>query len=276
MKDYHKLEEDLFARWQAKSNQLEKEKESESLNVVKDGMMYRGKITFEKDDWDREQGDEYERWESAPLRLLMLTKENISDCGDNDSWDKRQEIACNNKEAYEECRTTYPKFYKNYIRWIYCMLKPEKVNGLWQAPSFDEASDWKKSMRYMTDEAPLVRMNVKKQSGGTSITNSVLESYINDYADEIIEQINIYDANIIFCCGHGSLIRPLLKERVLPDLEQVDEKGNWMYYSPTRKVLVVDGYHPSQRTYTHEDVYNWLKEAYEDFLQQYPGFPMGI
>lgn len=148
------------------------------------------------------------------------------------------------------------------------MLKPKKDNGRWQVPPFDEASSWKKSMRYMTDEAPLVRINVKKQSGGTSITNSVLKSYINDYADEIIEQINIYDANILFCCGPGLgvAIRRLIKERILPDLEMVSN-NEWMYYSQSNKILVVDGYHPSCRK-SHEEIYNNLKDAYEDFLNK--------
>lgn len=300
MKEYHKLEDDLFARWRAKWDTEDPKIQKlhrlvggefcKSPDVIPDGMMYRGEITFDKGDWDRKQGDEYERWENAPLRLIMLTKDNIADCEDgngnrNTSWDKRYEIACNTMEGYQQCQIYggQTKFYPNYIRWIYCMLKPKKVNGRWQAPSFEEASNWKKSMRYMIKEAPLVRVNVKKQTGSSTkgIPNYILKWFIDAYADEIIEQINIYGANIIFCCGHDNLdtyIPNLLKESIFPDLKHVAEDNNTMLYSPSHKVLVVKGYHPSCRNNInpHEDIYNNLKEAYEDFLQQYPGFPMGI
>lgn len=281
MKDYHKLENELFARWEAKSNRLEIEKNRsdkdncKSTNVIPDGMMYRGEIIFQdNNDWDRKCGDEYIRWEKAPLRLIMLTKDNINDVDDKYSWDKRLEIACNNKEDYEKCRTTYPKFYKNYIRWIYCMLTPEIKDEHWKVKTFDEADDFSKSMKYMIHEAPLVRINVKKQTGGTSIKDNVLRKYVNDYADEIVEQIKIYDANILFCCEPHRIILKLIKEKILKDLEDVNGK-DWMYYSPTKKVLVVHSYHPGLRHRTHESVYNDLKDAYEDFLQRYPDFPLG-
>lgn len=163
------------------------------------------------------------------------------------------------------------------------MLTPEMKEGRWIVKTFDEANDFSLSMKYMIHEAPLVRMNVKKQTGSSTkgIPNYILKWFIDAYADEIIEQINIYGANIIFCCGHGNLdtyIPNLLKESIFPDLKHVAEDNNTMLYSPSHKVLVVKGYHPSCRNNInpHEDIYNNLKEAYEDFLQQQKDFFIGI
>ena len=273
MKDYHKLENELFARWEAKSKRLEIEKGRlgedycKSTDVIPDGMMYRGDFIFQdNNDWDRKCGDEYIRWEKAPLRLIMLTKDNI------DEWDKRHEIACNTQEQYDNCIPAYPKFYKNYIRWIYCMLTPEIKDGLWTVKTFDDADDFSKSMKYMINEAPLVRINVKKQTGGASIKDNVLREYVNDYADEIIEQISFYDANVLFSCEPHGIILSLIRERLLPDLEKFQER---LFYSSSQNVLVVNYYHPSGYAYAHKDLYEWLKAEYEDFLndERYGNFP---
>lgn len=287
MKDYHKLENELFARWEAKWNsedpkiqklhRLEGGDYCKSSEVVPDGMMYRGEISFFQDKdgknySDREPGDEYERWEKAPLRLIMLTKDNINDVDDKSSWDKRLEIACNNKEAYEKCRTTHPNFYKNYIRWIYCMLTPEMKKGRWIVKTFDEANDFSLSMKYMIHEAPLVRMNVKKQVGSSKIHSYILKWFIDAYEDEIVDQIRIYNANILFCCEKEGHIKNLIESRMLLDLKNVND---YMFYSSSERVLVVNFFHPSYHWKNDEDLYVTLQKAYKDFLQRYPDFPFG-
>lgn len=262
MKDYHTLEDELFNEWEAKS----KLQETENYEIVPDGMMRRGAIN---DDWDRDEGKEYELWENAPLRLIMLTKENI------DNLDKRHETGFDG-----EGNVVHKSFYPNYLRWVYCMLKPEMKNGHWKVKSFEEASDFDKNREYLINKAPLVRINVKKQVGDSSIKDPILRKYVRNYADEIVKQINLYDANILFCCEPQGIILGLIKEKILTDdLEDVNKedvnKKDWMYYSPTKKVLVVHSFHPGLHHRTHESVYNDLKDAYEDFLQRYPGFPFG-
>lgn len=115
MKDYHKLENELFARWEAKWNsedpkiqklhRLEGGDYCKCRKVVRDGMMYRGRIKFYPDgECERQSGDEYKRWEKAPLRLIMLTKDNIDD------WDKRSETACDTQEQYDKLDACLPWF----------------------------------------------------------------------------------------------------------------------------------------------------------------------
>lgn len=256
MKDYHDLEEKLFEEWEKKSKILE----TENYEIIKDGMMRRGAIN---DDWDREVGGEYSLWEKAQLRLIMLTKENIDDL------DKRHETGFD-----KNGNVNYKRFYSNYLRWVYCMLKPEMKDGDWKVKSFEEASDFNKNREYLINETPLVRINVKKQLGGSSIDDPTLKKYVRNYADEIVEQISLYGANILFCCEPHGIILGLIKEKILTDLEDVNNK-DWMYYSPTNKVLVVHSYHPGLRHRTHESVYNDLKDAYKDFLKLYPDFPLG-
>lgn len=259
MKDYHKLEEDIFKRWNRASiangdGELKNE----------DGLLFRGKIIFDGEGGrTRQPGKEETLWHNAPKRLLFLTKETPDYGCDDNCWDLRTETATD----YEtDTEPRHKVFYSNYIRWAYGILN---ISPKGKTKSFEEASNWAKSLNYFIKEAPLARVNIKKQQGGPSTkANNLIES-VNKYSEFVLEQISLYDADIFFCCGNDTY-NALSKiwSKYLPHLEEIND---WMYYSKSKKKLVINSWHPSARK-KHKEMYDSLMEAYEEFLQRFPVF----
>lgn len=230
----HDREKCLMREWQALS-----EKYGDGTDLSYDGLLFRGEIFYEKGCWHRKTGEEESQWQRAKHRLLILTK----DINDDEAWDIRQETGRLNKVAYSYERAI--PFYKNLRMWSYGLL--QSVSGVF--PTFDEARDMSRSGPFY-ETAPIARVNCKKQAGGSSIADNVLMDYIERYAVLLKKQIDLYDADIILCCGYSgnrNIIMDFVKSQCLTDLVQVPDTGNWIYHSPSTSKLVINSYHPSAR-----------------------------
>ena len=233
----HEKEEELFARWEtAMAANVHK-------NFVKDGLLYRGGARSEKEDsglyvWGTIEGDDDEIWNSAPRRLLIVSK----DLNDDVAWDIRTETGykntCNDDFDWECVKP----FYKRLRAWSYGLLKTDN-NGT--SPCFDDAANMDNSAPFYL-EAPIARMNVKKVCGGGSLADSVLQEHLKDYKDYIIEQLDIYEkADIILSCS--SAIKDFIKDYYIKDLTRYDEYGDWVYYSLSTSKILINAFHPSAR-----------------------------
>ena len=120
------------------------------------------------------------------------------------------------------------------------------------------------------ENAPIARVNCKKQPDIKTASNLVMQKYLRDYADLLKEQISLYDADIILCIGGQGVMVKYLKEHVYTDLEQYNEH---IYYSPKAGVVVVKQYHPNYNVYSRQEMYTSLIKDYQDFLKKYPEFP---
>lgn len=252
MRQIHQTEEEIQKRW---LEAAENNNDAESLCT--DGLLFRGPIRYTNGCWNREKGDEEMRWSQAPRRLLFLTK----DLNDDDGWDIRQETGRYNEIAFSYERAI--SFYKNLRMWSYLLLTatPQSI------PSFKQARDMNVSGPFY-EIAPIARINCKKQIGGNSISDATLMNYLKQYADLLKEQIALYDANIIYCCGFSddrNIILDFVRSHYLTDIMPVPGSEGWFYYSPSTGKLVVDSYHPSARI-GYEETYLDLADAYEKTL----------
>lgn len=224
-------------------------------NLVTDGLLFRGKIYYENGCWHREEGEEERQWIDASRRLMILTK----DLDDIDAWDIRQETGRRNTVAFDY--NSSAPFYKNLRMWVYGLLNMK--GG--RCPDYGIASNMDISGPYY-EKAPLVRINCKKQCGGASINDNVLDIYLTRYADLLKSQIELYDASILLCCGckgGNNVILNFVRSFYLTDLECVPGTGNWIYYSPSTRKLVINSYHPSSRI-GYEQNYVGMMDAYEE------------
>lgn len=234
IKDIHTNECRLFNLWEKASIA-----NGETAGLCTDGLLYRGRIYYEDGYWYREPGDEEAQWRDAPRRLLILTK----DLNDTVGWDIRQETGRANTVAFSYDRAA--PFYKNLRMWSYGLLNVTAS----RYPDFTEASNMNISGPFY-ESAPIARVNTKKQIGRSSIHNSVLMQYLDRYAPLLKEQIEIYDANIILCCGfsaNSNLILDFVRSQYLPDLAPVPGTGDWIYHSPSTGKIAVNSFHPSAR-----------------------------
>jgi uracil-DNA glycosylase len=114
-------------------------------------------------------------------------------------------------------------------------------------------------------------VNCKKTVGSEKCPNAVLRKHLETYGDLLQEQIALYDADIILCCGGSDLIKDFIKEKYLPDLEAV-EGTDWMYFSRSTNKLVVNSYHPSYMGCSPEKIYESMMWGMKKFLEQFPTF----
>lgn len=251
--EIHKREEEIQEEWlrMATAN-------NDAESLCTDGLLFRGPISYEDGFWSRVKGDEERRWLEAPRRLLILTK----DLNDDEGWDIRQETGRYNEIAFSYERAI--AFYKNLRMWSYLMLFGQIGN----MPTFKTARDMNVTGPFY-ESAPIARVNCKKQVGNGSISDATLMRYLEAYAPLLKQQIALYDANIIYCCGFSNernIILDFVRAHYLPDLMPIPGCDGWFYYSPSARKLVVDSYHPSARI-GYEDTFYDLEKAFEVALK---------
>lgn len=247
---YKELEDDLFKRWILESN---KNKDGGKLEFVKDGLLFKGRIEYENGFWTRYPGDESNNWHNSKVRILVLTKDL-----NGDPWDIRSETGRKNncEKGYIKINT---RFYKNYMNLCSGIFELLNNNKLYTFKDIGLNQKSRKTFEHM----PLVRMNCKKQAGTSSISNSKLKKYLDKYKSFIIEQLDIYDANIILCCGGSSIIKNFVAKEYIKDLELINY---WIYYSRSTKKIIIDSYHFSY-IYSHEQFYKDLMNSLNDALK---------
>ncbi len=236
MNKYYEKEEELFKRW--KTRMIENEPMSD---FVPDGILYRGEIDYvsNQDDtgyWTRARGHEALQWDSAAKRLLILTK----DLHDVSAWDIREETGRLNNIDKESVKTETKYFYPNLTLWAYSILNAMSGNDI---TDYDMTPSWDK-LRKFYETAPISRVNCKKSLGGASCPDDVLQYHLETYGDLLLEQIMIYDADIILCCGGGGRIKNFIVKNYLPDLKPISET-EWLYHSPSSNKILIDSFHPS-------------------------------
>lgn len=257
-----------MSKYFEKENVLFKEEWSVRLKTnepdadfVPDGLLYRGPATSDGKYWRRNIGNESRQWDTASKRLLILTK----DLNDEDAWDIREEMGRLNFTG-GQIRTCRSFFYSNLTLWSYALINASDGNEIADyemTPSWDE-------LREFYETAPIARVNCKKSLGKSSCPANLLNMHLHTYGDLLLRQIEMYDADIILCCGGNGLIKDFIAEKYLQDLEQISEEG-WMYFSPLHNKLVVNSLHPSYKK-SKEWSYQEMMKDMKRFLNKYPDF----
>lgn len=253
MKTMKQKEREILDRWKVYSATCE-----ETESFAEDGLLYRGNIYFEKNCWHREEGNEEHLWVKALKRVAFLTK----DLNDEEPWDIHEETGRYNHVAFQ-----YEKaipFYKNLRMWFYGIVNTTAEETI----PYKMARNMEITGPYY-EQAPVVHINCKKQCGKGTLDNAVLSTYLSRYAPYLQEQIKLYDANILICCGYANginLILNFVRSQYLPDLISIPDTADWIYYSPSTGKIVINAYHPSHRI-GYESIFTQMIDAYQQALQ---------
>ena len=261
MVTYKAREEALFARWKEACRQ--KDGIDPDTDFACDGVLYRGAYELIGGCWERRPGNETELWNNASCRLLILTKDTTRASGMDDV---RIETARKNRTGVEVVAATTP-FHRNLTLWSYALLNAIQGGEVY---SYDNAPSWDElSTHYAT--VPIARVNCKKQIGVSTIDDVELGAHIERYASFLTEQIVMYDADIILCCG--GVIKDFVKRCYLPDLVQFSSDA-WVYYSPTTGQVVIDSYHPTfARSFEKIELYyTQMMNDVQAFLLRHPQY----
>jgi hypothetical protein len=252
--NYHEKEEKLFSRWAQRARRFH-----DSEDIAKDGLLYRGDIWFDGYCQVHKRANEEQLWDDAGMRMLVLTKELY----DEDGWDIRSESG--RVPSPRLTVRTAQRFFPNLELWVYGLMNiPDR-----KVMSYSRA-DNPTRLQGFYENAPIARVNCKTQCDRKAVSNTVLQKYLDNYADLLKEQITMYDADIILCLGGQGIMVKFIREHIFEDLQDINEH---CYYSPSSGVLVVKQYHPNYNVYSREEMYSNMMYDYQAFIKATPNFP---
>lgn len=254
----------ILQKWK---EQIEKFGE-DPKKFASDGIMFRGEIdqyfADENERWSNPK-KENELWENAPIRYLFLTKDqNAGDDDEAKAWDVRGETGRSNKDS----SSIRYLFYRNLMYILYGL-----INSTDALCGYEDFTNEQAIQTY--DSAPLARINVKKQAGGSSIDNKKLKEHIERYKEFLVEQITALDADVLICCGYsesiedtGNIILNFLNKEIY-NFTKINE---WIYYDDKTKKVAINAWHLSYRGVKQKDFFEGLVTAYHKFIIEHPDF----
>lgn len=277
--NYVKNNQDILNRWKAQFC-LDKSKESEYKNCnpadyfAEDGIMFRGLPICKETKWDNNKstykwehasnGEENRLWETAPLRILYLTKDQYT-YGDK-TWDVRAESYRHLDPNATENDLSSIRFHVNLVYSLFGILKTTPAEMM-EYDDFTNAEALK-----LSEEAIFARVNCRKEYGDSSCSDDKLSKAINDYKDFLREQICALDADLFICCGShndNNIILNTLNEFYHDKFKYV---GYATWYNEEDNKLAIDSYHLSYMKGGYKQRYEDIVKPYFDFLREHQGF----
>jgi hypothetical protein len=262
-RSYKEREDELFERW------MQVYRDRDGINPEEDfafdGVLYRGEYVQVGGCWERKPGNETQLWDSSRCRLLILTKDTTRSSGMDDV---RIETARKNPVSDRVAISPTP-FYRNLTLWSYALMNALQGGEI---VDYDQLPDWEQ-LREHYASAAIARVNCKKSIGASSIENDELESHIERYSEFLREQLVMYDADVILCCGGGGIIKDFVRRCYLPDLVPFST-DDWVYYSPSTRKVVINSYHPTfpKGWKTIEESYRYMMADVRNFLESFPEY----
>lgn len=233
-----------------------------------DGIMFRGEIdqyfTNENERYSNPE-KENELWENAPVRYLFLTKDqNAGDEEEKEAWDVRSETGRSNTDS---C-SIRSRFYRNLMYILYGL-----INSTDTLCGYEDFTNEQAIQAY--DSAPLARINVKKQAGGSSIDNNTLKKCIERDKEFLIEQISALDADVLICCGYSESIEDtgnIILNFLIKNIYNFTRINEWIYYDDKTKKVAINAWHLSYIGISQQKFYEGLVTAYHKFIIEHPDF----
>ncbi|MBO4713004.1 MAG: hypothetical protein J5615_03840 [Fibrobacter sp.] len=107
----------------------------------------------------------------------------------------------------------------------------------------------------------IICMNLKKYGGGASTKNNELKAVAEANRDLLNKQFELYsDVDYVICCGPD--VKKLAKKLIVPIrnaeswLRMPETTVEYLEFAPQK--YAIGFWHPQQRKYKHDVVYNWL------------------
>lgn len=266
MIDYQKENEKILAEYKdiaAKNHE----------DIIYDGLMYCGKIEYKGGCWERTPGNENELYEKMTPKILLLTKDFPDDrdiSGDGGTEDIRIESFRINGKEFPE--TSGIRFHQNIMTHVWGLTHYMPEKGICPKWYDEHNSDlnwsWDDAREYY-ETAPIVRINVKKIPGSTTINDSMLNDYMynKDYKPLLLQQIKLFNPDIIVCYGQAIfefIINP--QNNIIPDIKQTNK---WAHYSQKQNKIVINSYHPSYWGRPEDVIYTEMMKSYEEILNEH-------
>lgn len=156
------------------------------------------------------------KWNKSKIKLLFLLK----DC--NGQSDAR---------GYSDINSG---FLRKVARLVYAFNKLTKNNY----PPLNTLTADMQLDAYLN--FPHAHVNIKKRVGGPSVSPSLIKKYAKNYKVYTLKEIDILKPNVILCGGTFNIA----KEHLFQDY-QIEKICERIYFSKSKKVIIIDSYHPA-------------------------------
>lgn len=181
----------------------------------------------------------------APKKLLFLLKE----VNGGKSWDLCEFLREGGR----------PQTWDNIARWVEGIFNLEK-EILWEELDGDKES---RKQRRLDMLKKVCVVNVKKSPGGHTSVNDEIRNAGKQDVDFLRKQIDIYEPEIIICCGTDGVYSKEIAENKL-DWKRTS-RGIWYTYDKGR--LVIAYVHPEARVQSSL-IYYGLIDAVKEILMK--------
>ena len=224
-------------------------------DIYQDGVYYKGdRYPIDNGKLERDCGGEDKQWNKACRRILFISKD------PNESGNPYDMRCCELTHNADGSLVFGGRFVKNMLR-ITAGLATISAEGYLPWDKVNDVTFCDK----VWNETAVARINLKKNDGGASIDTAVLASFAEKYKDLIVSQIKLHDANIIVCCGGSSYIKNFVVDNIYNDAEKLN---NWIYYSQSKNVWIIDSYHMNPRSVTTDEaLYNDIMSNFNEALK---------
>jgi hypothetical protein len=250
MKNYQQELDALFNKWEEVS------KKDGLIGFCRDGLLNKGDFHSEKRAdmrtyWGRKRGKEDELWHNAPKRILFLLKDpNKNPEDDMRTWMGRQH------------RTIITgRFWKNIAMWLYGMNEIQQ-NGTYVP--FDKANNpvvFSKAY----DDLPISIVNVKKESGGSTVRNETLIQYARKYGCYLKAEMEILNPNIVVCGGGRGTVLQIAQGIIYPQLK-FERINDLVYFNKDMNIILISCCHPSCRM-SYKELYEKLMKSLQQHFE---------
>lgn len=260
--DYTKANQRILDEWYSAA-MLNKEDIEKAF--VYDGLLRRGDIYYEDGIWKRKSFNESDVWNNSFPRIMLITKDyNDQDGhGPREIIELREETLRQNSSGKDVILTSQLQFHKNIMFHVYGLGNYKDGHcPTWDDLCYDEC-------RRYYESSPLVRINVKKQAGGGNVSDYILKKYIERYKWYLNQQISLFNADIIVC--YSRVIFDYVIHEFFPEIEKHDDDP-WVYFSKEKQKVIINSYHPSNRTITNEHFYTYPINEFEQMMHKHPDF----
>jgi len=135
----------------------------------------------------------HSQWISIPVKVIFLLKETNKNPGSLIDFLKSNEN-----------RRHFGATWLNIARWAYGIKNISKDKD-WTTIDSNVDKTPSNYLKY------ICAINIKKTTGGGSSSHTDLLAAVEEYGELTLEQINLYQANILVLCGTGSYFLEMLK-----------------------------------------------------------------
>lgn len=254
MNTYNQQLNTLFQEWMERSK-ANGERCDEYGNIIftQDGIM-------EKNDPSINATDD---WQKASKRVLFLIKDQPTNWSDDLRW-WLKELPTDSESSQKRKQNNNAlksKFLYRIATILWGLLNASKDKQC----TFAQVRNSFEQVKQTFGTYPFALVECKKQGGTTSISDAILQTYLNRYGDLLQREIQILQPNIIVCTS--TIIYDFV-QRMYPANElQTIEGHNSIRIHPQSGTIILCSFHPSGRI-SHETFYEGVMNHYRAYLIQ--------